>query len=108
MGFNKSSEVHPGAVTLRSNPLDQLVLYVHINPLISAARLAGVHVSVEEIAVSTTAQIHKLEVVLEELDKRLGQEDGGGLKWNVKRESRGRLNRGSNSWRVPIIHECFA
>lgn len=63
--------------------------------------------SVEEIAVSSTAQIHKLEVILEELDKRLGQEDGGGLKWNVKRESCGRLNQGSNSWRVPIIHEGF-
>lgn len=116
MGSNKSSEVHPGAVALKSNPLHQLVLYVQINvakpknpsasdctddsPLISAARLAGVHVSAEEIAVSSTAQIHKLEVILEELDKRLGQEDGGGLKWSVKRESRGRLNQGSNSWRA--------
>lgn len=72
--------------------------------LISAVRLAGVRVSVEEIALSSTAQIRKLEVILEEVDKTLGLQDGSGLKWNVKRESCG---QGSGSWRVPIIHEWF-
>ncbi|XP_003967673.2 gamma-parvin [Takifugu rubripes] len=64
--------------SLEEDLYDGLVLH-HL-----LSRLAGVHVSVEEIAVSSTAQIHKLEVILEELDKRLGQEDAGGLKWNVK------------------------
>ncbi|TMS05903.1 Gamma-parvin [Larimichthys crocea] len=48
------------------------------------AKLAGVHLPVEEMAMTTTAQIHKLEVVLEELDKRLGLQDSSRIKWNVK------------------------
>lgn len=51
------------------------------------SRLAGVQVSVEEIALTSTAQIRKLEVILEELDKRLGLQDSSRIKWNVKRES---------------------
>lgn len=48
------------------------------------SRLAGVNLSVEEIALTSTAQIRKLEVVLEELDKRLGLQDSSRIKWNVK------------------------
>uniref|UniRef100_A0A3Q3VXQ4 Calponin-homology (CH) domain-containing protein n=1 Tax=Mola mola TaxID=94237 RepID=A0A3Q3VXQ4_MOLML len=48
------------------------------------SRLAGVHLSVEEIVLTSTAQIRKLEVILEELDKRLGLQDGSQIKWNVK------------------------
>lgn len=48
------------------------------------ARLGGVHVPLDEMALSSTAQIHKLGVVLGELDKRLGLQDSGGVKWNVK------------------------
>ena len=57
-----------------------------------AARLGGVLVPAEEIALTSSAQIHKLELILEELDKRLGPQDGSGIKWNVKRESRSRLS----------------
>lgn len=55
--------------------------------LASAARLAGVHLSMEEIAVTSAAQIHKLEVVLGELNNILGIRDDSFIKWNVKRES---------------------
>lgn len=55
--------------------------------LMFAARLGGVHVPVEEMALTSSAQIRKLELILEELDKRLGPQDGSGIKWNVKRES---------------------
>uniref|UniRef100_A0A1A7X1K4 Parvin, gamma n=1 Tax=Iconisemion striatum TaxID=60296 RepID=A0A1A7X1K4_9TELE len=48
------------------------------------SRLASVHLSVEEIALTSSAQIHKLEVILEELDKRLGLQDSSPIKWNVK------------------------
>ncbi|CAL8359213.1 unnamed protein product [Lota lota] len=47
------------------------------------ARLAGVSVSVEEIAVTAAAQIHKLGVVLEEVNKRLGIRDDALAKWDV-------------------------
>lgn len=45
------------------------------------------HLSVEEMALTSPAQIRKLEVILEELDKRLGLQDSSRIKWNVKRES---------------------
>lgn len=48
------------------------------------SRLAGVNVSVEEIALTSPAQIRKLEVILEELDRRLGLQDSSRIKWNVK------------------------
>ncbi|XP_034540604.1 gamma-parvin [Notolabrus celidotus] len=47
-------------------------------------RLAGVSLSVDEIALTSTAQLHKLEVTLEELNKRLGLQDSSEIKWNVK------------------------
>ncbi|XP_061533978.1 gamma-parvin isoform X1 [Phycodurus eques] len=46
------------------------------------ARLAGVRLSLEEIALTSSAQIRKLEAVMEELDKRLDQSD---TKWDVSR-----------------------
>ncbi|XP_029952287.1 gamma-parvin isoform X2 [Salarias fasciatus] len=64
--------------SLEEDLYDGLVLH-HL-----LSRLGDVNLSVEEIALTSTAQIHKLEVVLDELDKRLGLQDGGGIKWNVK------------------------
>lgn len=55
--------------------------------LISSARLADVHLNVEEMALTSTAQIRKLEIIMEELGKRLGTQDSSQIKWNVKRES---------------------
>ncbi|XP_054631726.1 gamma-parvin isoform X3 [Dunckerocampus dactyliophorus] len=60
--------------SLEEDLYDGLVLH-HL-----LARLAGVHLSLEEIALTASAQIRKLEVVLEELDQRLGQQD---TKWDV-------------------------
>uniref|UniRef100_UPI0037E99735 gamma-parvin n=1 Tax=Semicossyphus pulcher TaxID=241346 RepID=UPI0037E99735 len=64
--------------TLEEDLYDGLVLH-HL-----LSRLAGVKLSVEEMALTATAQIRKLEVVLEELDKRLGLQDSSQIKWNVK------------------------
>lgn len=55
--------------------------------MVSAAKLGGVKLAVEEIALTSSAQIHKLEVIIKELDKRLGVEDSSTIKWDVKRES---------------------
>ncbi|XP_019748957.1 gamma-parvin isoform X3 [Hippocampus comes] len=44
------------------------------------ASLAGVHLPLEEIALTSSAQIRKLEIVVEELDKRLGRRDP---EWDV-------------------------
>ena len=57
------------------------------NFLVAAARLAGVHLAVEEITLISSAQIQKLELILGELDKKLGLQDSSLIKWNVKRES---------------------
>lgn len=57
------------------------------NFLIAPARLAGVNLPVEEISLTSAAQIRKLEVILEELDKRLGLQDSSQIRWNIKRES---------------------
>ncbi|CAJ1056253.1 gamma-parvin [Xyrichtys novacula] len=64
--------------SLEEDLYDGLVLH-HL-----LSRLAGVTLSVEEIAVTTTAQIRKLEVIMEELDKRLGLQNDREIKWNVK------------------------
>ncbi|XP_070764031.1 gamma-parvin [Enoplosus armatus] len=66
------------AQSLEEDLYDGLVLH-HL-----LSRLAGVHLPVEEIALTSTAQIRKLEVILEELDKRLGLQDSSRIKWNVK------------------------
>lgn len=70
------------------------------NFLIFPARLAGVHLPVEEIALTSSTQIHKLGVILEDLDKRLGLQDSSQIKWNVKRESCSWLasTKQSNKW----------
>ncbi|XP_059190341.1 gamma-parvin [Centropristis striata] len=64
--------------SLEEDLYDGLVLH-HL-----LSRLAGVHVSLEEMALTSPAQIRKLGVILEELDKRLGLEDSSRIKWNVK------------------------
>ncbi|XP_008274348.1 gamma-parvin isoform X2 [Stegastes partitus] len=64
--------------SLEEDLYDGLVLH-HL-----LSRLAGVHLTMDEIALTSTAQIRKLEVVLEELDKRLGLQDCSDIKWNVK------------------------
>ncbi|CAG08634.1 unnamed protein product, partial [Tetraodon nigroviridis] len=64
--------------SLEEDLYDGLVLH-HL-----LSRLAGVHLPVEEIALSSAAQIRKLELILEELNKHLGPEDDSKLKWNFK------------------------
>lgn len=50
-----------------------------------------------EIALTSEAQIHKLQVILKELDQRLGLEDRSQIKWDVKRESRSQMGFGSKA-----------
>ncbi|KAF7660441.1 hypothetical protein LDENG_00282250 [Lucifuga dentata] len=64
--------------SLEEDLYDGLVLH-HL-----LSRLAGVRVSAEEIALTSTAQIRKLELILEELDKRLEVQDSSKIKWNVR------------------------
>ncbi|KAF6719250.1 Gamma-parvin [Oryzias melastigma] len=64
--------------SLEEDLFDGLVLH-HL-----LSSLAGVHLGVDEIALTTSAQIQKLEVILEELNKRLGLQDSSVIKWNVK------------------------
>ncbi|XP_034031955.1 gamma-parvin [Thalassophryne amazonica] len=64
--------------SLQEDLFDGLVLH-HL-----LARLAGVQLSVEDIVLTSAGQIHKLEVILEELDKRLGLQGTNNTKWNVK------------------------
>ncbi|XP_058500544.1 gamma-parvin isoform X1 [Solea solea] len=64
--------------SLEEDLYDGLVLH-HL-----LSRLANVHLPVEDIALTSAAQTHKLEVVLEELDKRLGLQDSSQIKWNTK------------------------
>ncbi|XP_029288761.1 LOW QUALITY PROTEIN: gamma-parvin [Cottoperca gobio] len=64
--------------SLEEDLYDGLVLHHMLS------RLAGVDVSVEDMALTIPAQIHKLGVILEELDKRLGLQDDSRIKWNVK------------------------
>ncbi|XP_078113541.1 gamma-parvin isoform X2 [Sander vitreus] len=64
--------------SLEEDLYDGLVLH-HL-----LSRLADVHMSVEAMALTSPAQIRKLGVILEELDKRLGLQDSSQIKWNVK------------------------
>ncbi|XP_069551383.1 gamma-parvin [Brachyistius frenatus] len=48
------------------------------------ARLAGIHLTMVDIALTSVAQVRKLEVILEELNKRLGLQDCSHIKWDVK------------------------
>lgn len=51
-----------------------------------AGRLADEHLPVEEIAVTTEAQIRKLGIILEALNNRLDVNDET-AKWSIARES---------------------
>ncbi|XP_028287905.1 gamma-parvin isoform X2 [Parambassis ranga] len=62
--------------SLEEDLYDGLVLHHMLS------RLANVHLDVEEIALTSMAQVRKLEVVLEELDRRL--QDSSQIKWNIK------------------------
>ncbi|XP_040017972.1 gamma-parvin [Gasterosteus aculeatus] len=64
--------------SLEEDLYDGLVLH-HL-----LSKLAGVHVSVEEMALTSVAQILKLGLILEQLDQRLGLQDSSRIKWNVK------------------------
>ncbi|XP_015249028.1 gamma-parvin [Cyprinodon tularosa] len=64
--------------SLEEDLYDGLVLH-HL-----LSRLGGVKLDVDEIALTSSAQIHKLEVIMEELNKRLGVEDSSLIKWDVK------------------------
>ncbi|XP_071778624.1 gamma-parvin [Centroberyx gerrardi] len=64
--------------SLEEDLYDGLVLH-HL-----LSRLAGVHLPVEEMALTSAAQIRKLEVILEELDTRLDLKDSALIKWDVK------------------------
>ncbi|XP_047451568.1 gamma-parvin [Mugil cephalus] len=64
--------------SLEEDLFDGLILHHMLS------RLAGVQLNVEEIVLTSTAQIRKLEVVMEELNKRLGLEDSSQTKWNIK------------------------
>ncbi|XP_071390798.1 gamma-parvin [Centroberyx affinis] len=64
--------------SLEEDLYDGLVLH-HL-----LSRLAGVHLPVEEMALTSAAQIRKLEVILEELDTRLGLKDSALIKWDIK------------------------
>ncbi|XP_023009316.1 gamma-parvin isoform X1 [Maylandia zebra] len=64
--------------SLEEDVYDGLVLH-HL-----LSRLADVHLNVEEIVLTSTAQIRKLEIIMEELGKRLGTQDSSQIKWNVK------------------------
>ncbi|XP_029009612.1 gamma-parvin [Betta splendens] len=64
--------------SLQEDLYDGLVLH-HL-----LSKLAGVHLPVEEIALTSPAQTRKLEVILEELDRRLGPDAGGPVRWSVK------------------------
>lgn len=65
--------------------------------LLFADRFSGIHLPVNEIALTSEAQIHKLQVTLKELDQRLGLEDRSRIKWDVKRESRSQMGFGSKA-----------
>lgn len=62
--------------SLEEDLFDGLVLH-HL-----LTRLAGVHVPVEEIAVTSSAQIRKLELILDQLNQGLGLEEEQ-TKWSV-------------------------
>lgn len=66
--------------SLEEDLFDGLVLH-HL-----LTRLAGVTLSVEEIAVTSAAQSHKMAMVLEELNRRLrpGDDESSPAKWDVK------------------------
>ncbi|KAK5615432.1 hypothetical protein CRENBAI_001151 [Crenichthys baileyi] len=64
--------------SLEEDLYDGLVLH-HL-----LSSLGGVKLAVEEIALTSAAQIRKLEVIMKELDERLGVPDSSLIKWDVK------------------------
>ncbi|XP_040895090.1 gamma-parvin [Toxotes jaculatrix] len=64
--------------SLEEDLYDGLVLH-HL-----LCRFTNVQLPVEEIALTSTSQTRKLEVILEELDKKLGLQDSSQIKWNIK------------------------
>ncbi|XP_007546775.1 gamma-parvin-like isoform X1 [Poecilia formosa] len=64
--------------SLEEDLYDGLVLH-HL-----LARLGNVKLDVEEIALTGSSQLRKLEAVMKELDKMLGVEDSCPIKWDVK------------------------
>ncbi|KAK6318427.1 hypothetical protein J4Q44_G00117180 [Coregonus suidteri] len=71
-------EEHIVVQSLEEDIFDGLVLH-HL-----LRRLAGVHLSVEEIAVTSAAQTRKLELILEALNEKLGLQDSSLTRWSVK------------------------
>lgn len=71
-------EEHIVVRSLEEDIFDGLILH-HL-----LVRLAGVLLSVEEIAVTSAAQTRKLEVILEALNEKLGLQDSSLSRWSVK------------------------
>ncbi|XP_038872786.1 gamma-parvin [Salvelinus namaycush] len=71
-------EEHIVVQSLEEDIFDGLILH-HL-----LGRLAGVLLSVEEIAVTSAAQTRKLEVILEALNEKLGLQDSSLSRWSVK------------------------
>ncbi|XP_013979955.1 gamma-parvin isoform X1 [Salmo salar] len=71
-------EEHIVVRSLEEDIFDGLILH-HL-----LGRLAGVLLSVEEIAVTSAAQTRKLEVILEALNEKLGLQDSSLSRWSVK------------------------
>uniref|UniRef100_A0A4W5KX00 Parvin, gamma n=1 Tax=Hucho hucho TaxID=62062 RepID=A0A4W5KX00_9TELE len=71
-------EEHIVVQSLEEDIFDGLILH-HL-----LGRLAGVLLSVEEIAVTSAAQTRKLEVILEALNEKLGLQDSSLTRWSVK------------------------
>ncbi|KAM7414943.1 hypothetical protein PAMA_019660 [Pampus argenteus] len=75
---NTLAAEHIVVQSLEEDLFDGLVLH-HL-----LSKLAGVQLPVMDIALTSKSQIQKLEVILEELHKRLGLQDSSQTKWNVK------------------------
>ncbi|XP_031657041.1 gamma-parvin isoform X2 [Oncorhynchus kisutch] len=71
-------EEHIVVQSLEEDIFDGLILH-HL-----LGKLAGVLLSVDEIAVTSAAQTRKLEVILEALNEKLGLQDNSLSRWSVK------------------------
>ncbi|KAM9808066.1 LOW QUALITY PROTEIN: gamma-parvin [Neosynchiropus ocellatus] len=77
--INRSLKVeHIVVQSLEEDLYDGLVLH-HL-----LARLAGVRLPLEEIALSSSAQVHKLQRVLRELERTLGPREDDPARWSVE------------------------
>ncbi|KAJ8374076.1 hypothetical protein SKAU_G00046560 [Synaphobranchus kaupii] len=75
---NTLKREHIVVQSLEDDLYDGLVLH-HL-----LGQLAGVHLPVEEIAVTEAAQLRKLEIIMEALNQSLGLPDQAAPKWSVK------------------------